>query len=82
MPGRRVRCHQHQREALDKELGERARRIEEQVEHHNPTGCTHAKKWDEYCRLCEVVWLRESYQSAMRRAEYARQRLLAMGEIV
>ena len=57
---------------------ERARRIEEQVEHHNPTGCTHDKKWNEYCAQCEVVWLRELYQSAMRRAEYARQRLLAI----
>jgi len=45
-------------------------------------GCHHGKTWAEYCRECEVVGLREAYRNGLRKAENARQRLLAMGEMV
>lgn len=44
-------------------------------------GCHHGRAWTEYCRDCEVVGLREAYRNGLRKAENARQRLLAMGEV-
>jgi len=48
----------------------------------NLLGCHHGLTWAEYCAECEIVGLKQTYSTAMRRAENARQRLMAMGEVV
>ena len=48
----------------------------------NLLGCHHGLTWAEYCKDCEIVGLKQTYSTAMRRAENARQRLMAMGEVV
>lgn len=45
-------------------------------------GCHHGLTWAEYCKDCEIVGLKQTYSTAMRRAENARQRLMGMGEVV
>lgn len=48
----------------------------------NMLGCHHGLLWAEHCKGCEIVGLRQQYADAVRRAENARQRLMAMGEVV
>ena len=42
--------------------------------------CNHGIAFHDYCRACEIVWLRESYTNAVRTVAKVRDRLRVLGE--